>query len=154
MNTSRTSNAYEALADHISPKEYGSVVHYQDIEECTGEKRGTSRFNNTVKKAKKVLEKRGKMIRYIGGGDYIILHPGDYVTAYAREVRIANNHIKNGGKILEHAPVNDMTQSELSAYNRVNDFHMKLSAAMAGSKVEIHKLADRSGHAERDIPEN
>lgn len=141
-NSERKSvNKGEILADSICNRPYGETIRYQHIEEVTGERRGTSRYYGTISKAKKILEERGKMIAPIGGGDYQILYPGDYVSSYAREVRLANRRIKHGGKILRSAPVNDMTQDELQAYNRVSDFHSRLNASISGNVVEVKKLA-------------
>ena len=139
----KTINVGEALADYISEFEYGSIFHYQDIERITHEKRGTIRYSNAVTKAKRILESRGKMIKYFSGGDYKVLFPGDYSNAYAREVRIAGNHIKHGKKILAGAPINDMTTEERSTFRNVSDFHTRLEASFCGQFVEVKKLVGK-----------
>lgn len=139
----KTINIGEALADYISEMDYGSIVHYQDIERITKERRGTVRYSNAVTKAKKLLERNGKMIKYFSGGDYKVLYPGDYSNEYAREVRIAGNHIKHGKKILAGAPVNDMTSEERSVFRNVSDFHTRLEASFCGQFVEVKKLVSK-----------
>ena len=139
----KTINIGEALADYISEMDYGSIVHYQDIERITKERRGTVRYSNAVTKAKKLLERNGKMIKYFSGGDYKVLYPGDYSNEYAREVRIAGNHIKHGKKILAGAPVNDMTSEERSIFRNVSDFHTRLEASFCGQFVEVKKLVSK-----------
>ena len=134
-------NKGEILADYVSAKPYGATIRHQDIEEVIEERRGTSRYYSSIYKARKLLEERGKMIVRIGGGDYQIIFPGDYTGAYAREVRLAGKRIQHGARILENAPLKDMTTEELQQYNRVNDFHKRLSASISGNVVEVKKLA-------------
>ena len=134
---------HELLADYIERKNYGDTVHYQEIEEVTGEKYKTQRFYGAIAKAKNLLEERGKLIVSIGSGDYRIAYPGDYASAYSREVRLANKRIKHGGKILNGAPVADMTQDEVQTFNRVSDFHARLSASLSGNVVEVKRLTSR-----------
>lgn len=144
MENIKTINRGEALADYIANFDYGTVVHYQDIEMITKEKYGTTRYYNFVQKAKKLLEKRGKMIKSIGSGNYQVLYPGDYSSAYSREVRCARNRIKHGGKILAGAPVNDMTDAELITHNHVADFHATLEARMCGEFVTVKRLTNKT----------
>ena len=138
-----TVRRWEALANHIEPREYGDIVHYQEIERVTQERRGTSRYYNTITKAKKLLEKHGKMIVSIGGGDYRIIDPGDYTKEYASEVRKARNRLKHGKRILDGAPVKDMNEDEQQVYNRVYDFNARLSASFAGSVTEVKRLTGK-----------
>ena len=141
---SRTINSGIALADYIvGHYKYGETVRYQDIEQITNERKGTQRYYAAIAKAKKLLEEKGKMICRAGGGDYKVAYPGDYSNAYAREIRLANNRVKHGNTILEHAPVNDMTISEKQVFDRVSDFHAALQARLAGSTVEVKKLVQK-----------
>ena len=133
----------KALANYISQLDYGSIIHYQEIESVISEGYGTSRYYRAITNAKKILEAQGKAIKWIGNKDYQVLYPGDYSDAYTREVRIAKGHIKRGGKILKGAPKNDMTVDELIAFNNVSDFHARLQASISGSYVEVKRLAER-----------
>lgn len=142
----KTVNVSDLLAGFISGQPYGTVIRYQDIEAITGLKRKTQRYYNTVSRAKKSVEAVGKAIKYIGGGDYQVIHPGDYATEYVREVRIAKNHVRHGEKLLKAAPVNDMTQEERSVYNNVSDFHARLSAQISGNYVEVKRLVGKKPH--------
>ena len=136
----KTINFGEKLADYISEMEYGTVIQYQEIESILHERRGSQRYYRFISKAKGILEERGKMIKPIGKGSYQILYPGDYSTAYAREVRIAKNHVKHGGKIIKSAPVNDMSIDERKQLNDVSDFHARLEAQVYGNYVEVRRL--------------
>lgn len=131
------------LADYICGLDYGGIVRHQDIEKIIREKKGTSRYYNAIAKAKKIALENGKMIKRFGGGDYQVIYPGDYVNAYQREVRIANNCIKRGDKIIHNAPVRAMTVAEKIVYDRAMDFHTTLFAKSAGGLVELKKLTER-----------
>ena len=143
MEEQRTINYGEALADYVSDQDYGTIIHYQDIERITKERYGTQRYYRYIAKAKKLLEDRGKMIQCIGGKDYRILYPGDYSGAYAREVKLAKKRIRHGGKIIKGAPVNDMTVEERQTFNAVSDFHTRLEAQAVGSYVEVKRLTGK-----------
>lgn len=138
--TQKSVNIGVLLAEKLIDRKYGDVIRHQEIELITGESRGTSKYNQAIQKAKKILEENGKVIQYNGGGDYRVIYPGDYAAAYAREIRLANKRVKHGGRILAHAPVNDMTSVEKQTYDRVNDFHATMQARMSGSTVEVKKL--------------
>ena len=146
MEENRTVNRGKALAEYISSFDYGTIIHYQDIEMIVKEKRGVARYYNAIAKAKSVLENSGKAIKSIGGGDYQIIYPGDYSTAYARQVRLAKTRIKHGGKILKGAPVNDMSTEERQSFNHVSDFHAQLDARLVGSYVEVKQLTAKKPH--------
>lgn len=128
------------LAEYIKPHEYGTVIRHQEIEEITGVKYKTHQFYSVVDKTKKLLEPVGKAIAPVGGGDYKILLPGDYSPRYGKYVDSARKRIKRGTKLLKGAPTKDMTQDELTTYNRVSDFNAKLCASFSGSVVEVKML--------------
>lgn len=154
MEEAKTINYGEALADYISKYEYGTIIHYQEIERVTKERRRTPRYYNIIAKAKKILEARGKMIKSIEGGDYQVLYPGDYSNAYAREVRLAKGRIKHGGKIVKGAPVGDMTAEERQTFNHVSDFHTRLEAQLCGNYVEVKKLVGKKHPLEVGMNQN
>lgn len=142
----KTIDIAKALAEHIAESDFGTIIHHQEIENITGRKRGTSLYYNAISKAKVLLEEKGKAIQPIGGGDYQILYPGDYSSAYARQVKLANKRIKRGGHILEGAPLQHMTSEERSAFNNVYDFHKRLESRLAGEYVEVEQLAVPKKH--------
>ena len=133
----------EKLADFICEMDYGTIIHYQDIESVIEVPYGEPRYYRFIAKAKKLLEERGKMIQPIGGKDYQVLYPGDYSKAYVREVKLAQKRIKHGGKIIKNAPVNDMSIEERQTLNNVSDFHVRLEAQTRGSYVEVKRLTGK-----------
>lgn len=139
----KTIRSWESLADYISQRSYGEIVRYQEIETVTGERRRTAKYYNAISKAKKLLEEQGKMIVSIEGGDYRIIYPGDYTKEYAGEVKKARNRLKHGKRILDGAPVQDMSEDEQQTYQRVYDFNARLSASFAGSVTEVKRLTGK-----------
>ena len=133
----------EALYEYILPQDYGTIIRHQEIERITETKRNTHPYYSAIAKAKKMLEAEGKMIVSIEGGDYRIIYPGDYTSAYLNEVKRAKKRITHGKKILDGAPVKDMSESEVQAYNNVYDFSARLSAQFSGNYVEVKKLVGK-----------
>lgn len=138
----KTAYKETALSSFIERRDYGDIIRYQDIESITGEKRGTSRYGNAIAKAKKILERHGKAIKPIGGGDYQIIFPGDYADLYESKVVQAKRRVMHGKRILENAPTKDMSEAELSTYNRVNDFNVRITAMISGCVVEVKQLTE------------
>ena len=139
----KTINIGSALADFVKEKPYGSFIYYQDIERVTETKYGEQKYYNAIDKAKKILVNCGKAIKNVGKGQYQVLYPGDYTGAYTREVRLARQRINQGGKILKHAPKQDMNAEELQSFNHVSDFHQRLEAKMKGDYVEVKMLSGK-----------
>ena len=139
----KTIHRWEVLAERIAQHQYGDIIRRQEIEDITGERWKTQRFYTAIQKAKAVLEKQGKMIVSIGSGDYKVAFPGDYSKEYAGMVRKAGKRLKHGKRILDGAPVNDMSEDERQTYNRVYDFNARLSASFAGSVTEVRRLTGK-----------
>lgn len=139
----KTIRSYERLAEYISAKGYGDIIHYQEIETVTGERRKSPKYYNAISKAKKLLEDSGKMIVSVEGGDYRVIYPGDYSKEYTSEIKKAHNRLKHGQRILDGAPVKDMSEDELQTYNHVRDFNTRLTASFAGSVTEVKRLTGK-----------
>lgn len=139
----KTIHRWAVLAEKIAKRQYGDVIRRQEIEEITGERWKTQRYYTAIEKAKPMLEKQGKMIVSIGGGDYRVAFPGDYSKEYAGMVRKAGKRLKRGKRILDGAPVHDMNDDERHTYNRVYDFNARLSASFAGSVTEVKRLTGK-----------
>ena len=143
----KTISPGKALADVLVDREYGEIIHRQEIEEITGKKWKTSPYYDAISRANTVLTESGKRIASIGkSGDYQILYPGDYSDAYVREVKRAKKCVARGGKILKGAPVNSMTLEERRKYNDVSDFHSRMEAQLTGSYVEVKRLIGKKPH--------
>lgn len=138
----KTAYKETALSNFIERREYGDIIRYQDIESITNAKRGTPPYYNAIAKAKKILERHGKAIIHISGGDYQIIFPGDYTDLYADKVKRAKRRIIHGKRILENAPTKDMSEAELNTYNRVNDFNVRITAMISGCVVEVKQLTE------------
>lgn len=147
MEETKTISDGKKLADRIVDRDYGAIIYRQEIEEITGRKWKTSPYYDAISSANEILTESGKRIAAIGKrGDYQVLFPGDYSDAYVKEIKRAKKCVTKGGKILDGAPVNDMTQDERKKYNDVSDFHNRINAQLAGSYVEVRRLTGKKPH--------
>lgn len=133
--------AIDSLYDEISKKEYGAILDFKEIGYIIHQQYGSSAYNDILQATKKRLEMAGHMIVNVRGIGYKVCHPDEYTNEGVRKVRQGAKRIDRGTKIINHAPVNDMSQHARETHNRVNDRMLRLQAAMAGASVEIHMLS-------------
>jgi len=133
--------AINNLFEEVSKKEYGAMLDFKEIGHIIHQQYGTSAYNDILQAAKKRLELAGHMIVNVRGVGYKICQPDEYTNEGVRRVRQGARSIDRGTKVLNHAPVNDMTQEAREIHNRVNDRITRLQAAIAGASVEIHMLS-------------
>lgn len=131
----------DALIKEVTEHKYGDVIDHKQIGYIIQQQHGTYAYNSIVGTAKKRLEIAGHAIVNERGIGYKVCNPDDYTGEGVRYMREGARRIDRGAKILNHAPVNDMSQPAREAYNRVTDRMTRLQAAMAGASVEIHMLS-------------
>lgn len=132
--------AIDNLVKAVEERNYGDVLTFDSIGYIIGQKHGTMKYQDILQTAKKRLEMAGHMIVNVRGVGYKVCPPDNYTGEGVRYMRMGARKIDRGAKILNHAPVNDMSQAAREAHNRVNDRMVRLQAAMAGASVEIHML--------------
>ena len=137
----------KALVELFANEKYGATVEHFKIAATICEEYGSRNYNQIVAKAKKELLDSGKMITNVFGVGYRVVNPDEYTDQSARCVVLGARRIDKGMKILDNAPVKDMTQAGVQKYNTVADRIHILRAAVSGAKVEIKML-----NAKRENP--
>ena len=130
--------AIDSLVKAVEERNYGDILDFKEIGYIIHQEYGTHAYSDILQAAKKRLELAGHMIVNMRGVGYKVLPPNDYTKEGVKRVRQGARRIDRGAKVLNHAPVNDMSQEARGAHNRVNDRMVRLQAAMAGASVEIH----------------
>lgn len=138
--------AIDTLVKAIEERNYGDVISFDDIGKIINQKYGSVKYNDILQSARKQLITTGHMIVNVRGIGYKVCYPDNYTVEGIRYMRQGAQRIDRGTKILNHAPVNDMSQNAREAYNRVNDRMNRLQAVIASSSVEIHMLDARDSH--------
>lgn len=133
-------DAIDNLVKAVEERNYGDVLNFDEIGGIINQKHGTMAYNDILQAARKRLIATGHMIVNVRGIGYKVCYPDNYTGEGVRYMRMGARKIDRGAKILNHAPVNDMSQAAREAHNRVNDRMVRLQAAMAGASVEIHML--------------
>ena len=137
----------KALVDLLINESYGTTIEHFKIAAHIEERHGTTKYNEIVQKAKKELEDSGKMIANVWGVGYRVVPPDEYPDQSVKRVNIGVRHIDRGVRILENAPVKDMTSFGVQRYNALMDKSRILQAATHGAKVELKML-----NAKRENP--
>lgn len=133
--------AIDSLVKAVEERKYGDILDFKEIGYIIHQEYGTHAYSDILQAARKRLELAGHMIVNVRGVGYKVLPPDDYTKEGVKRVRQGARRIDRGAKVLNHAPVNDMSQEVREAHNRVNDRMVRLQAAMAGASVEIHMLS-------------
>lgn len=136
--------AIDALVAEVEAMDYGTVMSFRDIGSIIGQQYGSMRYNDILQAARKRLVATGHMIVNMRGVGYKVCQPDDYTGEGVRYMRQGARKIDRGVKIMDHAPVKDMSPAAREAHNRVNDRMRMLQAAMSGASVEIHMLGTRN----------
>ena len=140
------SEKVKALVEVFINEEYGKTVEHVQIAEIIGESVGAPKYRQIVDKAKRELLDSGKMIASVHGVGYRVIYPDEYTDQSARCAVIGARRIDKGVRILNNAPVKDMTQMGAQRYNMVCDRMRILQASIHGAKVEIKMLAEERRH--------
>ena len=133
--------AIDSLVKAVEERNYDDILDFKEIGYIIHQEYGTHAYSDILQAARKRLELAGHMIVNVRGVGYKVLQPDDYTKEGVKRVRQGARRIDRGAKVLNHAPVNDMSQEVREAHNRVNDRMVRLQAAMAGASVEIHMLS-------------
>lgn len=133
--------AIDNLVKAVEARNYGDVLNFDEIGGIINQKYGSAKYTDVLQTARKRLISAGHMIVNVRGIGYKVCEPDNYTGEGVRCVRRGARNIDMGSKILNHAPVNDMSPEAREAHNRVNDRMVRLQAAMAGASVEIHMLS-------------
>lgn len=133
--------AIDNLVKAVEERNYGDVLNFDEIGGIINQKYGSAKYTDVLQTARKRLISAGHMIVNVRGIGYKVCEPDNYTGEGVRCVRQGARKVDRGSKILNHAPVNDMSPEAREAHNRVNDRMVRLQAAMAGASVEIHMLS-------------
>ena len=137
-------DAIDNLVNVVSERNYGDILSFSEIGNIIEQKHGTTAYNDILQAARKRLIAAGHMIVNVRGIGYKVCEPDGYTGEGVRYMRLGARRIDRGAKIINHAPINDMSPAAREAHNRVNDRMTRLQAAMAGASVEIHMLTKRN----------
>lgn len=146
-----TNKKVEKLVDYFISKEYGTIVYHQEIAALIDIKYGSYAYRSIVNTAKKKLLESGHMIDSIRKSGYQVVEPDNYTDKAVDKVQRAVKNINNGQKIMDNAPVNDMSPVGLEIHNQVNDRFRLLRASTTGSKVEITMLSKKREHPMKQL---
>lgn len=135
----------EILSEYISTnKKWGDSILHKDIEKIISEKHGTTKYNSEISRTKRILLKEyGIILESIRGDGYRLTQPDGFVGQTLRHYKKGFNEIQTGMKILEHAPVKEMTEDGKDIYKRVFDRSVILTASMQGARAELKTLSRR-----------
>lgn len=133
----------QAVVSEFLSKDYGETVEHFKISALIEERNGSKEYQYIVQKAQKRLLDCGKMIENVRGVGYKVVDPDDYTNQSAKCVISGARRINKGAKIIQNAPVQDMSPEGLQAYNTIADRMMILQATVAGAKVEINMLSGK-----------
>jgi len=134
----------EILYDYIIKLNYGDTILHQDIESIIQEKHDSKKYQSIIQKAKRKLLESSKGLENVKGIGYRVIYPDNYTDLSLKYIKSGYRKIDNGFKVLQHAPVNDMSKEGFERYRHVRDSANRLHAMVAGGCTEIKMLSKNS----------
>lgn len=135
-----------AIVDLICSRDYGDTITHMEMSAMIAEPIHSQKYRDIIGIANKRCAELGHMVLSVRGVGYQLVAPDNYTSQSVKRIVSGAKRIDSGVKILEHAPVSQMSQPGLEEYNRVSDRVRVLQASVAGAKVEIGMLANRRQH--------
>ena len=144
-NTKRRKNMdrkekIKIVVEEFLNKNYGETIEHFRLAALVEEGVNSWEYRYIISKASKMLLECGRAIENVKGVGYRVIYPDDYNGKTASLVRSGVNRINKGVKVLQSAPVKDMTQEGVQAYNAIYDRMKILQASVNGAGVEVSML--------------
>lgn len=133
----------KALVEAFVNESYGTTLEHFKIAAIIGESYGTPKYHDIVTRAKEELLVGGKMIVSVWKVGYRVADPDEYVDQSAKKVVRAGRQVDGSVRILDYAPVKDMTSYGIQRYNVYTDRMRIMQASVHGAKVELKMLAKK-----------
>lgn len=138
--------AVEKTCKVFANKQYGETVSHGELASAVSLKWNDKEYRYLMSAVAKRMLETGRMIENVHGVGYRLVEPDKYSTKSVDCVLSAGRKLDKGVKIMENAPVGDMTQDGVQRYNNVRDRMTILQAHVAGAKVEINMLNGKRKH--------
>ena len=135
---------WEVLFEAITSMNYDDIILHSQIESIIKEEYGTNIYRSIIAKTKKKLLESSKTITSIQGQGYRIINPDEYTDQSLSHIKRGFNQIDKGYKVLQYAPVDDMSEEGLKAHRHVSDKAKSFHAMIAGGCSELKLLNKKS----------
>lgn len=136
----------EILATEISKLNYGDTILHTQIAKIIEVEYPSNKYTTTIRKARRILLKKGIVLENIVGDGYRLVQPDDFVDQSLRHYKRGFNEMQKGYDTLNAAPTDKMTQEGLNRFRRVYDRSVSLQASMKGVSVELKELSGKKKH--------
>lgn len=135
----------KAIVGAITSANYGDVFEHDELLRISGiEDKNSKAYRYMMAAVKRECEKAGKALIAIPGTGYRIITPGEYSVQAARRARLGMNQINKGVRLLQHAPVEQMTADERGDYNTVAGGLNAIAGAVSMRTAEVEVAARRA----------
>lgn len=136
----------EKVCGVFDGKQYGETVTHDELASAASLKWRDKEYRYLMAAVAKRMLETGRMIESVHGVGYRLVEPDKYSTKSVDCVLSAGRKLDKGVKILDNAPVGNMTQNGVQRYNNVRDRMTILQAHVSGAKVEINMLDGKRKH--------
>ena len=138
--------AIESACSVFADKTFGETVTHEELAGAAMVKVGERDYRYLMASVAKRMLETGRMIESVRGVGYRLVEPDKYSTKSVDCVLSAGRRMDKGVKILDNAPVKEMSQTGVQRYNNVRDRMTILQAHVSGAKVEINMLDGKRKH--------
>lgn len=138
--------AVDKVCEVFDSKRYGETVPHTELAEAASLRWKDKEYRYLMSAVGKKMLETGRMIESVHGVGYRLVEPDKYSTKSVDCVLSAGRKLDKGVKILDNAPIGDMTSDGVQRYNNVRDRMTILQAHVTGAKVEINMLDGKRKH--------
>lgn len=130
----------ESALDQILSTEYGATITHADMAYALQKHFPSRGYYMDVNRLKREAANNRRMLEVVRGVGYRVVSPDDYAGCALRQYRLGAKRLSAGSRILQNAPMEEMSREGLVEHRRISDRAVALEAHMAGAIVEMRLI--------------
>jgi len=135
--------SWEYLAkDILEKRQYGEFIPHHELSSILRIPVTDKNYHHAIGRANKLLTEKGKKLKNVYRGGYVVLEPDRYVEEAERKFKAGTKRAKEALAILVYAPVSLMSDDARENYKMVEKSIRNAVALAIGGLTEV-KLLNR-----------
>ena len=151
MEKTITLPEWQEIVNNVCLWDYGTEKTHEELADLIFLKPLTQKYRNVMSMVNKKLIEHGKMLKSVRGVGYLVVSPDEYLKESLSYQKKAVKNYDTSYKILENAPVEDMSAEAKSKHKVLYERSTILQAMLNGGlkqskKLQTNKIYIRGGN--------